>query len=122
MYLVLNSSRREDLCCSCPSEAVPCLSCKANPHNYDAWFDYLRLVESDADPDAVREVYERAIANVPPIQEKRHWKRYIYLWINYALYEELEAKVRLTNAFIGLINILIGKFCVVIQAFSLYKQ
>ncbi|NXY19391.1 CRNL1 protein, partial [Atrichornis clamosus] len=65
---------------------------KANPHNYDAWFDYLRLVESDAGADAVREVYERAIANVPPIQEKRHWKRYIYLWINYALYEELEAK------------------------------
>ncbi|XP_029449627.1 crooked neck-like protein 1 isoform X2 [Rhinatrema bivittatum] len=65
---------------------------KANPHNYDAWFDYLRLVESDAEPDAVREVYERAIANMPPIQEKRHWKRYIYLWINYALYEELETK------------------------------
>ncbi|XP_027718185.1 crooked neck-like protein 1 [Vombatus ursinus] len=66
---------------------------KANPHNYDAWFDYLRLVERDAEePDIVREVYERAITNVPPIQEKRHWKRYIYLWINYALYEELEAK------------------------------
>ncbi|XP_015682658.1 crooked neck-like protein 1 [Protobothrops mucrosquamatus] len=65
---------------------------KANPHNYDAWFDYLRLVESDAESDTIREVYERAIANVPPIQEKRHWKRYIYLWINYALYEELEAK------------------------------
>ncbi|KAM4772886.1 crooked neck-like protein 1 [Rhinophrynus dorsalis] len=65
---------------------------KANPHNYDAWFDYLRLVESDTDPDTVREVYERAIANVPPTKEKRHWKRYIYLWINYALYEELEAK------------------------------
>ncbi|KAA8582938.1 hypothetical protein FQN60_015484 [Etheostoma spectabile] len=65
---------------------------KANPHNYDAWFDYLRLVENDADPDTVRDVYERAIANIPPIQEKRHWKRYIYLWINYALYEELEVK------------------------------
>ncbi|NXH42822.1 CRNL1 protein, partial [Dicaeum eximium] len=65
---------------------------KANPHNYDSWFDYLRLVESDTDAATVREVYERAIANVPPIQEKRHWKRYIYLWINYALYEELEAK------------------------------
>ncbi|KAM4528727.1 crooked neck-like protein 1 [Fundulus diaphanus] len=65
---------------------------KANPHNYDAWFDYLRLVESDADGDTVREVYERAIANVPPIQEKRHWRRYIYLWINYALYEELETR------------------------------
>lgn len=67
--------------------------CQANPHNYDAWFDYLRLVENDADADTVREVYERAIANIPPIQEKRHWKRYIYLWINYALYEELEVKV-----------------------------
>ena len=67
---------------------------QANPHNYDAWFDYLRLVESDAEAETVREVYERAIANVPPVQEKRHWKRYIYLWINYALYEELEAKVQ----------------------------
>uniref|UniRef100_A0A8U8CDT5 Pre-mRNA-splicing factor Syf1-like N-terminal HAT-repeats domain-containing protein n=1 Tax=Geospiza parvula TaxID=87175 RepID=A0A8U8CDT5_GEOPR len=65
---------------------------KANPHNYDAWFNYLQLVESDMDAETVREVYERAIATVPPIQEKRHWKRYIYLWINYALYEELEAK------------------------------
>lgn len=67
---------------------------KADPHNYDAWFDYLRLVESDAeaDSDTVRQVYERAIANVPPVQEKRHWRRYIYLWVNYALYEELEAK------------------------------
>ncbi|CAG2248373.1 CLF1 [Mytilus edulis] len=23
-------------------------------------------------------------------EEKRHWRRYIYLWINYAVYEELE--------------------------------
>lgn len=52
-------------------------------------------MENDADPDTVRDVYERAIANIPPIQEKRHWRRYIYLWINYALYEELEVKVTL---------------------------
>lgn len=26
---------------------------------------------------------------MPPILEKRHWRRYIYLWINYALFEEL---------------------------------
>ncbi|KAF4071022.1 hypothetical protein AMELA_G00280180 [Ameiurus melas] len=65
---------------------------KSNPHNYDAWFDYLRLVESDADAFPVRELYERAIANVPPIKEKRHWRRYIYLWINYARFEELEVK------------------------------
>uniref|UniRef100_S4RB87 Crooked neck-like protein 1 n=1 Tax=Petromyzon marinus TaxID=7757 RepID=S4RB87_PETMA len=65
---------------------------KANPHNYDAWFDYLRLVESDCEVESVREVYERAIANVPLLPEKRHWRRYIYLWINFALFEELEMK------------------------------
>jgi len=39
---------------------------KANPNNYDAWFDYLRLVESEGNLDVIRETYERAIANVPP--------------------------------------------------------
>ena len=72
---------------------------KTNPNNYDAWFDYLRLMESEAEPDAVREVYERAIANVPPAEEKRLWRRYIYLWINYALYEELIAKVNRNRVF-----------------------
>eukprot|EP00897_Mesotaenium_endlicherianum_P005435 jgi/Mesen1/491/ME001024S10726 len=68
---------------------------KKVPLNYDAWFDYVRLEESAAGSGAgggaggeherVREVYERAIANVPPADEKRFWQRYIYLWINYAL-------------------------------------
>ena len=67
-------------------------SIKKNPTNYDTWFDYIRLMEADGSIDATREVYERAIANVPPIQEKVYWRRYIYLWINYALYEELVTK------------------------------
>ncbi|KAK4724688.1 hypothetical protein R3W88_027467 [Solanum pinnatisectum] len=52
-----------------------------NPRNYDTWFDYIRLEESIGNTERIREVYERAIAN-----------RYIYLWINYALYEELDAQ------------------------------
>ena len=63
-----------------------------NPLNYDTWFDYIRLEESAGDATKTREVYERAIANVPPANEKRFWQRYIYLWINYALYEEIEAR------------------------------
>lgn len=65
---------------------------KADPLNYDAWFDYIRLMESEGSLDMTREVYERAIANIPPSQEKRFWRRYVYLWIYYALYEELIAK------------------------------
>lgn len=64
-----------------------------NPKNYDVWFDYTRLLESTSqDPDKIRDVYERAIAQTPPTQEKRHWRRYIYLWIFYALYEEMITK------------------------------
>jgi crooked neck len=57
---------------------------KANPNNYDAWFDCLHLVESEGDLDIIRETYERAVANVPPTKEKSFWHRYIYLWINCA--------------------------------------
>ncbi|CAM9890472.1 unnamed protein product, partial [Phaeothamnion confervicola] len=63
----------------------------ADPHDYDAWFDYIRLEESGADLGRIREVYERAIANVPPVAEKRFWRRYVLLWVGYAVFEELQA-------------------------------
>ncbi|KAA3675545.1 crooked neck [Paragonimus westermani] len=70
---------------------------QGNPHNYDIWFDYVRLMEEEGSVEQTREVYERAVANVPPIKlkllflfkEKRYWRRYVYLWLNYAIYEEL---------------------------------
>lgn len=65
---------------------------KENPKNYDTWFDYTRLEETAGDLDRVRDIYERAVSQVPPAQEKRFWRRYIYLWINYAIFEELQAK------------------------------
>lgn len=63
---------------------------KENPRNYDIWFDFVRMEESGGETEQTRDVYERAIAHYPPSQEKRHWRRYIYLWIFYALWEELE--------------------------------
>ncbi|CAG8886371.1 unnamed protein product [Penicillium egyptiacum] len=65
---------------------------KENPRNYDIWFSFARLEEISGDPERVRDIYERAIAQIPPSQEKRHWRRYIYLWIFYAVWEEMEAK------------------------------
>ncbi|KAA1474476.1 pre-mRNA-splicing factor CLF1 [Dentipellis sp. KUC8613] len=75
--------------------------------NYDVWFDYARLEEgafrqmkeegatAEEEEQAigrVREVYERAVSQVPPGGEKRHWRRYIFLWLDYALFEEIETK------------------------------
>jgi crooked neck len=65
---------------------------KEDIYDYDAWFDFIRLEENESDAAAVREVYNRAVACVPPVLEKRYWRRYVYLWINYAIYEELTAK------------------------------
>ncbi|XP_054154113.1 crooked neck-like protein 1 [Oppia nitens] len=65
---------------------------KSNSHNYDIWFDYIRLMENEEDIEAIRKIFERAIANIPPKKEKRFWRRYIYLWISYAIFEELDAK------------------------------
>jgi len=63
-----------------------------NPLDYDSWFEFAKLEEDHGEASSVRDVYERAVANVPPAEVKQYWKRYIYLWIYYALYEELEMK------------------------------
>ena len=46
-----------------------------NPQDYDLWFNYIRLMEADGGVELMREIFERAIANIPPIQEKRFWRR-----------------------------------------------
>lgn len=60
-----------------------------DPYDYDGWFELVKLEEEHGDASTVRDAYERAVANVPPSDEKDHWRRYIYLWIYYAVYEEL---------------------------------
>uniref|UniRef100_A0A915KUN6 Crooked neck protein n=1 Tax=Romanomermis culicivorax TaxID=13658 RepID=A0A915KUN6_ROMCU len=65
-----------------------------NRYDYDTWFDYLRLLENEEsiDKEVIREAYEKAIACVPLEEEKRFWRRYVYLWCYYALFEEEHCK------------------------------
>ncbi|XP_059292274.1 uncharacterized protein LOC132045718 isoform X3 [Lycium ferocissimum] len=53
---------------------------RKNPRNYYMWFEYIWLEESVGNKERIREVYVRAIANVPPAEEKQYWQRYIFLW------------------------------------------
>lgn len=63
---------------------------KVDTRDYDVWMDYIQLEISENSPASViRAVFDRAVAQVPPVAEKKFWKRYIYLWIHYAVYEEL---------------------------------
>ncbi|KAI9188889.1 NineTeen Complex (NTC) component [Blastocladiella emersonii ATCC 22665] len=65
---------------------------KANPHNVDVWLDLIRLEEDAGDVDRARDAYERAVAHIPPAHEKRLWRRYVYLWLQYAVFEEARAR------------------------------
>ena len=60
-----------------------------NPSNYDIWFDYIKLEENFGDKNSIRNLYERITNNHPIINEKKYWKRYIYFFINYAIFEEI---------------------------------
>ncbi|KAJ2851641.1 NineTeen Complex (NTC) component [Coemansia brasiliensis] len=65
---------------------------RQDPQDYDAWLDYAWLEESAGEVGRVREVYERAIANHPAVLQKPLWRRYIYVWLFYALFEETIAR------------------------------
>ncbi|KAL4471338.1 hypothetical protein ABPG72_011115 [Tetrahymena utriculariae] len=62
-----------------------------NKMNYDAWFDLVNLEIATGNNDRTRDTFEHAVKNVPLAHEKRLWRRYIYLWYNYATFEEIEA-------------------------------
>ena len=65
---------------------------RKDAYAYDTWFDYLKLEESAGDVERTRQLYERAIANYPPAPDKRLWRRYVYFWLKYAIFEELVAE------------------------------
>ena len=82
---------------------------KDDNRNYDAWLDYARMEEeawkslrggngtsteeTDNQGKRTQEIYERAIAQLPLGKEKRDWRRYIFVWLRYAMFEEMERKV-----------------------------
>ncbi|KAG5583046.1 hypothetical protein H5410_053673 [Solanum commersonii] len=82
---------------------------KVNPRNYDTWFDYIRLEESVGNKERIREVYERAIANVPPAEEKReclkliphHKFSFAKIWLLAALFEIRQLRLKEARLLLG---------------------
>ncbi|KAA8498331.1 Protein crooked neck [Porphyridium purpureum] len=77
------------------------------PSDAEAWFDYLRMLEQAYDAqlaqkakwqggvtaERIRACFERAVACISKaLRSENHksvrWRRYIYLWIKYAVWEE----------------------------------
>ena len=45
--------------------------------------------------ECMHDIYERVVAHVPPGQERQDWWQYIFLWLNCALFEEIETKANI---------------------------
>lgn len=60
-----------------------------NPLSMDTWWDLIGLVQASGSAEETREAFERAVASVPKDTTKTdQWRRYIYIWLRYAIYEE----------------------------------
>ena len=44
-----------------------------NPFDYDTWFDLVRLVENEENLDEIRDTYEQAIAQIPPLVVNKNY-------------------------------------------------
>ncbi|SBT75408.1 pre-mRNA-splicing factor CLF1, putative [Plasmodium ovale] len=105
---------------------------KLHKNDYDIWFNYIKLEENnlykmiskDKTLIRIRELYERAISVVPLVANKKCWKRYIYLWINYAIFEELYAEniERARKVYINILKIMHKQFFTFKKIYILYAN
>ena len=65
---------------------------ESDPNDYDTWWAYIKLTQKvkSGSNEEICKIFENAIENVPKNDTVKsiRWKRYIYLWIHYALYVE----------------------------------
>ncbi|CDK28556.1 unnamed protein product [Kuraishia capsulata CBS 1993] len=66
-------------------------SLEEDKRDYDAWWALFNLLQGDhtVTTDEVRSFYKDALASSPDSHRKDDWRRYIYLPIRYAVWEEL---------------------------------
>ncbi|CAI4996458.1 ANM_HP_G0261030.mRNA.1.CDS.1 [Saccharomyces cerevisiae] len=62
-----------------------------NAYDYDTWWLYLDLI-SESFPKQIMQTFEKAVVDSRPkeLSKNVQWKRYIYLWMRYICYVELE--------------------------------
>ena len=59
------------------------------PQDYDSWWSYIGILQQEDNNEATRETFERAVKIILTDSFKSTvWRRYIYIWIKYAFWEE----------------------------------
>ncbi|QRG38390.1 hypothetical protein FDK38_002798 [Candidozyma auris] len=59
-----------------------------NPRDYNAWWEYIKA-EEHSSVETLRDLFRRSISTHPEEKYKSLlWRRYVFLWIKFALWEE----------------------------------
>ena len=71
---------------------------KTDFYDYDVWFNLVRMEESNLNSvaggttiETVRNIYTRFAQHPPPLRQKTAWKRFFYLFMSFAFFEEFVA-------------------------------
>lgn len=63
----------------------------ANKKDYDTWWELIKIREQSGSVQQIQKLFEEAVSTWPEDKEKLTvWRRYIFLWIKYALWEEFK--------------------------------
>ncbi|KAG7194984.1 NineTeen Complex (NTC) component [Scheffersomyces spartinae] len=63
---------------------------EADKEDYDGWWGLLNIMEKENRNDELRQTFDLAIANIPSDSTKSlRWRRYMMIYVRYALWEEL---------------------------------
>ncbi|GAV48843.1 hypothetical protein ZYGR_0N02480 [Zygosaccharomyces rouxii] len=67
------------------------LTLQENPHDYDTWWLYLDLIQDNFKADLLK-CLDKSVTGTQPKENTKTlaWKSYIFLWIRYLAYVELE--------------------------------
>ncbi|KAK6455251.1 cell cycle control protein [Scheffersomyces xylosifermentans] len=64
---------------------------ESDPYDINSWWSLIKLVQEENNIASLRSTFDRAVSKVPQQKYKSiHWRRYIILWLKYALWEELD--------------------------------
>lgn len=101
------------------------LDLQKDPSDYDTWWSYLNLLDQDKSSiEFKRQAYEDSIKNVPNSKTKDiSWKKYIYLWIKYLIFEEFNNEFeKVSSLFKKLINETLPKTFTFSKIWILYSN
>ncbi|ODV89065.1 hypothetical protein CANCADRAFT_32441 [Tortispora caseinolytica NRRL Y-17796] len=96
----------------------------SDPKNYSTWIAYLQMAVGYFSAERVRAIFDRAVSQIPEQKDKIVWKEFVYLFIYYALWEEVanEDIEKADKIYTDCLNLIPHKSFTVAKVWLLYAK